>query len=651
MNDDGTADRALSLVLPRLQARFPTAESTAWDAFEGRLHAHFPDLFEWMLGLYGTRYDFFYYLEEVLATTAAAWLVRPDDLKTIDTAREAEPGWFQSERMMGAMGYVDLQAGTLTGVSDLLSYFDELGLTYLHLMPLFKSPDGPNDGGYAVSSYREVAPHLGTVADLRSLAAELHDRGIALVLDFVFNHTSDEHEWALAARRGNPPYTDFYYLFPDRSGPDRYALTLRDIFPQERQGSFTYLPDVECWVWTTFHSYQWDLNYSNPEVFVRMAGEMLALANLGVDILRLDAVAFAWKQEGTPSESLPQVHLLTRAFNAVARIGAPGLLFKSEAIVHPAQVASYISPNECQLSYNPLLMALLWEALATRQVRLLWVSLSRYFAIDPGCAWVEYVRSHDDIGWTFDDADAQRLGIDPYAHRQFLNAFYTGRFPGSFARGLPFEENERTGDMRISGTLASLAGLQAAIDAGDPAQIDTAIDRMLLLWGIVLSIGGIPLLYLGDELGALNDNRYAAEPNRAADSRWAHRPHITPEMREARHVPTAISARIFRRLMHLISARQTHPAFAGQSMTLMTLGHEHILGYLRPHDAGSVAVLANFSEHPQPVGGAILRDHGLAEHMHDLVTDGFVEITGIITLAPYALHWLVDAPPPQPSNP
>jgi amylosucrase len=644
MDDVDPAGHALSLLLPRLRVRFGDADPADWSAYEARTREDFPELFDLLRQLYGERYDFFYHLEELLTVAAGAWLGRPMSMKALDLAREADPLWFQSERMMGAMGYVDLQAGTVQGVSALLPYFGELRLTYLHLMPLFRSPKGPNDGGYAVSSYRDVSPPLGTVHDLRALAGELHAHGMVLVLDFVFNHTSDEHEWALAARRGDPEYASFYYLFPDRADPDRYAATLRDIFPQERQGSFTYLPDIDRWVWTTFHSYQWDLNYGNPAVFVRMAGEMLALANLGVDILRLDAVAFAWKQVGTPSESLPQVHLITRAFNAVARIAVPSLLFKSEAIVHPAQVASYVSADECRLSYNPLLMALLWEALATRQVRLLWVSLSRYFAIDPACAWVNYVRSHDDIGWTFDDADARRLGIDPAAHRRFLNEFYTGRFPGSFARGLPFEENERTGDMRISGTLASLAGLEAALQAGEPDQIDLAIDRICLLFGIVLSIGGIPLLYLGDELGVLNDETYTSDPDHASDSRWVHRPHITASMREARRSPEPVAARVFGRLTHLIAERTAHEAIAGNSMTLMALGHEHVLGYIRPHAAGNLYVLANFSEHPQSVAGHILRGHGMQEQMHDVVSETDVWIGDEIVLRPYGLSWLIGRP-------
>ena len=344
------------------------------------------------------------------------------------------------------------------------------------------------------------------------------------MVDFVFNHTSDEHPWARRALAGDEDYREFYFMFPDRQMPDAYEKTLRDIFPDVRPGSFTYRPDIDRWVWTTFHSYQWDLNYSNPATFRQMLGEMLFLANAGVEILRLDAVAFIWKQLGTNSENLPQAHHIIRAYNALARIAAPALLFKSEAIVHPDEVARYISPDECQLSYNPLLMALLWESLATREVKLLRYSMSYRFKIPADCAWINYVRSHDDIGWTFDDGDARQVGINGFDHRRFLNAFYTGRFPGSFARGLPFQENPQTGDARVSGTCASLAGLEKALREASPQEVDLAIGRILLIHSVVLSMGGIPLIYLGDELGALNDYDYARDPHKAGDTRWVHRP-------------------------------------------------------------------------------------------------------------------------------
>jgi amylosucrase len=403
------AQRTLERLLPRLEAEFaPVAkrDPQAWTGFKARLNQHFPRLFRILLHLYGGQYDFFFHLQSLMALMAQAWIARPADLKALDDSREDQPDWFQNHQMVGGVCYVDLFAGDLAGIRRKIPYFKELGLTYLHLMPLFRSPEGENDGGYAISSYREVDPKLGTMAELRELADELRAEGISLVLDFVFNHTSNEHTWALKARAGEAVYQSYYRMFPDRVMPDAYERHLREIFPDEHPGAFTYFDDIGQWVWTTFHSNQWDLNYANPEVFNQMANEMLFLANQGVEVLRLDAVAFIWKALGTSCENLPEAHMIIQAFNAIARIAAPALLFKSEAIVHPDEVAKYIDREECQLSYNPLLMALLWNSLATREVQLLTYSMANRFAIPEGCAWVNYVRCHDDIGWTFSDEDA-----------------------------------------------------------------------------------------------------------------------------------------------------------------------------------------------------------------------------------------------------
>jgi len=460
------------------------------------------------------------------------------------------------------------------------------------------------------------------------------------VLDFVFNHTSDEHEWARRAQAGDPDYQEFYFLFPDRTMPDAYERTLREIFPTVRRGSFTWRPDMQRWVWTTFNSFQWDLNYANPAVFRAMAAEMLFLANLGVAVLRLDAVPFIWKRMGTNCENQPEAHRIIQAFNAIARITAPALLFKSEAIVHPDDVLSYVSPQECQLSYNPLLMALLWETLATREVKLLAHSLSHRFRLPPGCAWINYLRSHDDIGWTFDDNDARAVGIDPWGHRQFLNAFYTGRFPGSFARGLPFQENPDTGDARVSGTLASLAGLEQALAGGDPQAIDIAIRRIILLHSIVLSIGGIPLIYLGDEVGTLNDYGYVSDPAKADDSRWVHRPLRNQVAMDQRHDPTTIPGRIFSTLTRLIHLRTSLPALRDGMMEVVRSDNRHVLAYVRQTGSQRVLVLANFSEYPQSIAGNLLRMYGPGLELFDLIQEQPVSATTALTLQPYQFVWL-----------
>lgn len=639
------AARTLARLLPRLEAQYAGYKSECpqdWQHFLTRLESNWPRLFDILFELYGGQYDFFYHLEMLLSSLAQSWSDRPAELKSLDLAREDNPGWFHSNEMLGGVCYVDLFAGDLAGIRERIPYFKELGLTYLHLMPLFRCPEGENDGGYAISSYREVDSKLGTMAELSRLAGELRRSGISLVVDFVFNHTSSEHEWAQRAKEGDGEYQQYYYMFPDRRMPDAYEANLREIFPDEHPGAFTYFTDIDRWVWTTFHTYQWDLNYQNPEVFIRMAEELLFLANQGVEVLRLDAVAFIWKQMGTNCENLPQAHRLIQAFNAVTRIAAPALLFKSEAIVHPDEVARYIDRNECQISYNPLLMALLWEALATREVKLLNASLRERFRIKAGCAWVNYVRCHDDIGWTFSDEDAAGVGIHGYNHRQFLNRFYTGRHPGSFARGLPFQENPKTGDCRISGTCASLAGLEKARTEEGEREVELAVRRILLIHGVILTIGGIPLIYLGDEIGTLNDYAYRKDPDKARDSRWVHRPFADPQAFAARQEPDSVPGRIYAGLRRLVQLRKHTPALSGQEFQLIDTGDAHIFGYLRSGGTGRAIVLANFSEDARTLPANLVRLYGLSYAFIDALTGQRIS-TGEIAVAPYALLVLVEA--------
>ncbi len=636
------AHRSLDRLLPRLADRFAgQTDADTWGIFTRRLGAHFDRLFNLLFQLYGQQYDFFYHLENLLAIAARSWLSRPAELKALDAAREADPLWFQSNQMLGGVCYVDLFAGNLAGIREKIPYFKELGLTCLHLMPLFRCPAEGNDGGYAVSSYREVNPALGSMTELSALATELRHNGISLVLDFIFNHTADEHDWALRARAGNADYQDYYRMFPDRQMPGAYERTLREIFPDEHPGAFTHRPEIDRWVWTTFHTYQWDLNYANPAVFNAMAEEMLFLANGGVEVLRLDAVAFIWKQLGTSCENLPEAHLLIQAFNAVARIAAPALLFKSEAIVHPDEVAKYIRPDECQLSYNPLLMALLWNSLATRKVRLLRHAMQERFKISQDCTWVNYVRCHDDIGWTFSDEDAAYLGVKGYDHRQFLSAFYTGRFEGSFARGLPFQENPKTGDCRISGSLASLAGLEKGLQEETEAEVELAVRRVLLLHSVILTMGGIPLIYLGDEVGSLNDYSYLNDPAKVGDSRWVHRPHMDWEKAARRVDPDTIEGTIYQRLHRLIDLRKQHAAFAVEEMEVIDTGSDHVFGYVRGHGGDRVLVLANFTERGQTIAANHLRIHGLNNTFTDLVTGETIILDQNLALDPYRFVWLV----------
>ncbi len=640
------AERTLKRIYPKIREKIQAASDSESSAevlvqtIDARLEEHWPVLFKLLYQLYGTSYDFFYYLENILLTAVDSWLERPEAMKLLDRRRENNPEWYLSERMVGGSCYVDLFGNNLNEIREKIPYLKDLGLTYLHLMPLFASRAGQDDGGYAINDYRQVDPQLGTVDELQALATDLRVAGISLVLDFVFNHTSDEHPWAIRAQEGDREHLDYYHVYEDRTVPDQYERNLREIFPTVRRGNFTWHAGMQAWVWTTFNSYQWDLKYSNPEVFRAMAAEMLFLANTGVEILRLDAVAFIWKQMGTGCENLPEAHLLIQAFNAVCRIAAPGLVFKSEAIVHPDEVVKYISPQECQISYNPTLMSLLWESLATRKTSLLKQSLSHRHGLPDGTTWVNYLRCHDDIGWSFDNEDAWAVGINPEGHRQFLNQFYTGKFAGSFACGVPFQYNEETGDMRISGTMASLAGLEQAVEQNDEAMIQLATKRMEMLYGVLCSIGGVPLIFLGEEWGMLNDYDYLESEEKADDSRWVHRPRMNWEYLDDASGDDPVHRRIFKMVQRIFLMRQKQPAFMGNATRLLLTGNEHVLGYLRSYESNHVLVLANFSEQPQMVDTSGFYDGVLPHFLKDVFEGDLISLYDPLEVAPYAFKWL-----------
>ncbi|WP_437194496.1 amylosucrase [Planctomicrobium sp. SH527] len=629
-------EQALHRLLPRLEKLFATSEDpTAADAFIRRLKREFSFLFQRLLALYGESYDFFFHLEAILTSAAQSWMQRPGELKALDAQREVDPYWFTSNRMVGAMCYTDLFSDNLQGLREKLPYLKELGITYLHIMPPFKVPAGDNDGGYAVSSYREIRAELGTIDDLSQLATELRRHGICLVIDFVFNHTSDEHAWALAALQGEEEFQGYYLMFDDRDIPDQFEQSLPEIFPDEHPGSFTYVSRISKWVWTTFHNYQWDLNYKNPVVFNRMLEEMLFLANCGVEVLRLDAVAFLWKRLGTDCQNLPEAHWIIQAFNSLVRIAAPALLFKSEAIVHPDEVKKYISPRECQLSYNPQLMTVLWNSLATRKVKLFHTSMERQFHIGKDCDWVNYIRCHDDIGWAFSNDDVIAAEFDPVAHRRFLTSFFTGQYEGSYARGMPFQEDRLTGDARVSGTCASLCGLEQAVEQNDPKLIHLAIDRIMMIHGVIMTIGGIPLIYLGDEIGMLNDYSFKNFDDKMSDTRWLHRGRFDWDRAALRNDSSTVPGRVHQGLLRLIQLRQQNVVFSNAETKFVKIDNLSVLGYFRTTPTHSVLCLANVSERPQTLEGRQLRKLGLRKSMVDLVSGDFITATESLQLNQY----------------
>ncbi len=574
---------------------------------------------------------------------------RPIALKRQDIARLAEGNWYQSQNWVGMQLYVDRFCGDLKGLEEKIPYFEELGVNFLHLMPINRRPEGPNDGGYAVSSYTEVDPAFGTDEDLARLTARFREKGICLMLDFVVNHTSDEYPWALRAKEGDPSFQAYYYTYPDRSIPARFEEHLPEVFPESSPGNFTFVPEMDRWVMTVFNTYQWDLNYTNPQVFLSMLENLILLAGKGVDVVRFDALAFLWKRIGTDSQNLPEAHRLIALFRLCLQVVAPGVVILAEAIVAPLEIVRYfgegvLEGNECEIAYNATFMACLWNCAATKKTRLLNQSLRHLPPKPSDCTWINYVRCHDDIGLGFDDAHIAALGWDPQQHRRFLLDYFCQRLDWSPARGAVFMYNPLTGDGRITGSTASLLGLEKALDEGNPRQVEDAVARILLLYGVVFAAAGIPMVYAGDEIGMGNDYSYRSDPDKATDSRWLNRPIHDWAAVAALESANGPAARIFGGIKNLASLRKGLSALADHSdQTLHDTGNEHLFAFERGRGEGRLLVIANFDAHPQVLNASWLMRLGYLGDgtYHDLVTGRQREIqSGLMELAPYELLWL-----------
>jgi amylosucrase len=608
-------------------------------AFLARLETSLLDIVEPLEAVYGE--PLLGRMVEVALTAAAR---RPAGLRDLDRRREIDRNWYQRARMVGYVCYADRFAGTLADVPDKLGYLSELGVTYLHLMPLLKPRPGENDGGYAVMDYREVDPRLGTMADLSAVADALRARGMSLCVDLVLNHTAREHPWARGWAAGDPAYENFYLSFADREMPDAYERTIVPVFPDRAPGSFTYQEELGAWVWTTFWTYQWDLDYRNPAVFQAMLETILWLANQGIDIFRLDAVPFIWKRLGTTCMNQPEVHLIVQALHALTRLAAPGVIFKAEAIVAPDDLVPYLGGHEryrpeCELAYHNQLMVLLWSSLATKDARLMAQSLRRMKDIPAETSWVTYVRGHDDIGWAISAEDAAAVGWDWWNHRNFLNAFFSGTYGQSYARGALFQENAETGDARISGSAASLCGIGSA---GTPAELDRAVRRLVLLHAVAFAYGGIPLIYMGDELALGNDPAYLGDPALADDNRWMHRPRMDWAAAEQRHDPATVPGRVFGWMRRLSAARKDLLALrTGGEISVLGADNGAVFAWHRRHPrSGHFVGLANFSEEPQSIDTAAFGHFGWLETA--LSSDGPLDVReGRAHLPGLGFAWLV----------
>lgn len=550
--------------------------------------------------------------------------------------------WYLSEKTVGMMLYLDKFSGDLTGFEQHLDYLEELGVTYVHFMPLLKARPGNNDGGYAVADYLEVDERFGTTGSFISVLEKLKQRGIRSCVDLVLNHTAKEHEWAQnSVWNPKPGYEDMYYTFSDGYWPTVYEKTMTQIFPEVAPGNFTYYNELSRFVMTRFYEFQWDLNYKNPQVFNRMAEVLLTLANYGIDMFRLDAIPYMWKEPGTSCMNLPQVHELIKMFKWLVEEVCPSVVFLGEAIVEPHEIVKYFGREgeaECDVMYNASFMTLLWSSLASKDVRLMTRSLMIDYGTPRDGAWINYGRCHDDIGWGFEEGIQKQLGMDPFLHKQFLISFMKGDFPGSFAKGELYEFNPVTLDARNSGTFASLCGLERAAEEKDHYHMELAVKRILLLHGLIISYTGIPLLYSGDEIGAQNDWNYKNNPQEQGDSRWLHRGPMDWEKAARRGDRGSVEGYLFQKMKEMIEIRKSHGEFHSSLPSIpVETGNEAVFGF---HKENRMLVLANFSDQVQTVDCNRLNWFGLPEYVTDMIQGKTVQLTKTVCLAPYELLWL-----------
>ncbi|WP_321393561.1 alpha-amylase family glycosyl hydrolase [uncultured Desulfuromusa sp.] len=619
--------------------------------FYTRLGANFYAIHSLFERLYGDRDDFAEQAQQLVETMAENYIKRPEKLRQLDLARENDYNWFLSQKWVGMALYCEGFAGNLQGLQERLPYFQELGVNLVHVMPIMRCPEGSSDGGYAVSDFRDINPELGTLEDVVALAEAMKQRDILLVLDVVVNHTSNMHYWATRARSGDKKYQDYFYTFETRNIPDMFEQSMPEIFPETAPGNFTWDEEMGRWVMTVFNDYQWDLNYSNPAVFIEMLGIILFWANQGADILRLDAVAFLWKKIGSTCQNEREAHLILQLLKDCCQVTAPGVVFIAEAIVAPVEMIKYFGEDaviakECEIAYNATFMALLWDAVATKNARLLNQGIKSLPVKLERATWLNYIRCHDDIGLGFDDRDILLCDYEPARHRKFLVDYFTGKFDNSHARGLPFGQNAKTGDTRISGSLASLVGLECALEREDNAAIADAIKVILLLHGVIMAFGGIPLLYYGDAIGTLNDDSYREDPVKQEDTRWVHRPSIDWDIADRRNTPGTVEYEIFSALKRMIAVRKEIEVFADfNNRELIEVKNPHLFVFGRYHlqkPNEQVLVVANFSKHPQhlnleDLGSWVARYRPLVDLYRGKSPDIF---NNSLVIPGYEFYWL-----------
>jgi amylosucrase len=617
------------------------AKKDAEQAFQARYDAAIKSISEKYHALYGADEKMFGSLQEIIRDAFSA---RKKGLKANDLKREADSSWFLSHNVVATSVYVDLFAGDLNGFGENIDYLKDLGINLVHFMPLLKTRDGADDGGFAVSSYTEINPKLGTMAEFEKVNDRLRAAGIATCIDFVANHTAKEHEWAERARAGEKEYQDMYHMFDNYDIPAEYEKNLVSTFPELAPGNFTYQNDLKKWVFTTFYDFQWDLNYQNPFTFNNIIKDLLFLLNRGVDVVRVDAIRHIWKEVGTNCSNLPQVHIIVSLMKTIVNTVCPGVIFLGEAVTSQKNVLEYFGAkqNGCELMYNITFMSGLWSSLATRDVRYMRHCLQNSPHLPEGVCWMNYIRCHDDADFIIEDDEIRAVGLEPFWHKQFLIDFYIGKFPGSFARGEIYSYDHATKNARVSGTLASMCGLEKGLHEHDRFQVDYAYRRMLLLYGVLLAYSGIPIIYSGDEIASLNDYSYKQDAEKAVDSRWLHRTKFDWRRLDLRHNMTTSEGIIFSGLKKLIGIRKDEPLFnSSLPMLAFDTWNNGVFGGYKRSGEGTFLLLANFAEHYQYVDVAALKNAGFDGVFTDLLHGRKLDLNSTaIYLNPYEFFWL-----------
>ncbi len=599
-----------------------------------RLNRHVDEL-RW---LYMELYDNGSMFAELCENMRSFYRARNEELKALDRSREQEPGWYKKNDMLGMMFYIDNFAGNMKGVEEKLDYLERCNVNYIHLMPFLETPKGRSDGGYAVSDFRRVQENLGSMEDLESLTAACHKSKINVCMDFVMNHTSEDHEWARRARQGEGEYMSRYFFFDNYDIPAQYERTVPQVFPTTAPGNFTWLPEVGYHVLTTFYPYQWDLNYKNPRVFNEMMYNFLFLANRGIDIIRIDAVPYIWKELNTQCRNLPQVHTIVRMMRMIGEIVCPGILLLGEVVMEPEKVVPYfgtVEKPECHMLYNVTTMATTWHTVATRDVGLLKRQLDIVNGLPKDYLFLNYLRCHDDIGWGLDYATLRTQGIEERPHKQYLNDYFQGYVDGSTSRGELYNADPVTGDARFCGTTASMCGIEKAGFEQNEEDMERAIRRDVMLHAYMFIQSGIPVLYSGDEIGQVNDYTYKEDPDKAPDSRYIHRGKMNWELAGRIGDESTVEGRMFRQLDQLERIRKREKVFMSDADTwTIETWDPGVLSIGRYYQGEKLVGIFNFCEHDRTAW--INEEDGEYE---DLITGKKMEARGVDVPA-YGFYYL-----------